>query len=40
MSALQVPVNVGGQVVPMSIKVLEADNMDFLFGLDMLKRYR
>ena len=33
-------IKVGGQFVPISIAVLENDNMDFLFGLDMLRRYR
>ena len=37
---LQVSVKVGSQLVPMAVTVIEKLDIDFLFGLDMLRRYR
>jgi hypothetical protein len=37
---MQLPMKVGDQYLQLNISVLEADNMEFLFGLDMLRRYR
>lgn len=37
---MQVSVKVGSEIVPMSVTVLEENEMDLLFGLDMLRRYR
>ena len=37
---LQVPVKVGDQYLPMSINILDKCDVDMLFGLDMLRRYR
>ena len=37
---IQVPTKVDSHYLPIAITVLESDNMEFLFGLDMLKRYQ
>lgn len=37
---VQVSVLVGSQLVPMSVTIIESLDIDFLFGLDMLRRYR
>lgn len=34
------PLKAGGQHIPVSISVLEQDGMEFLFGLDNLKRHQ
>lgn len=37
---LQAPLKIGNQQVTASITILEQDGMEFLFGLDMLRRYQ
>lgn len=40
MLTLQVSVKVGTEHLPMAVTVLEKSDVDLLFGLDMLRRYR
>ena len=40
MIVMQVQVKVGTELVPMAVTVVEHSDMDLLFGLDMLRRYR
>lgn len=37
---LQVSVKVDTEIVPMAVTVIEHSEVDLLFGLDMLRRYR
>lgn len=37
---MQVSVKVGNEHLPMAVNVLEKSDVDLLFGLDMLRRYR
>ena len=38
--AVQAPMRVGDQFLACSVTIMEGDDMQFLFGLDMLRRHQ